>query len=408
MARQIVAGVDIGTATTKVIIAEKVFVNGMAVPKIIGMGTSESRGVSRGYITNTADAARSVQAATAKAEKSAGIKIKRVYASVGGVGLGGVSAAGSTVTSRADLEITERDIGLALEAAEAAIPSSISQNKKIINTVPVEYKIDGKEVWGEAQGLKGQKLEVKALFITCFEHHLSNLISTIESAGIEVADVVAAPVAASFVTLSKKQKKVGCLLADIGAETTSLVVYENNNPASLEVFPVGGVDITNDIALGLKIPLEDAENVKLDVDRRIMYSKKKLEDIISERLKEIFGLVEKHLRNIGRDGLLPGGSIITGGSAAASGTKLASEHVLKLPTQLSEIHFGPPSELGRAGNGAENKIKDRSWAIAVGLVVVGLNADDEQSSLGIRNKALAENGKRLVKNFRRWFSQFLP
>src|SRR5581483_3913899 len=138
--------------------------------------------------------------------------------------------------------------------------------------------------WGSPAGLRATKLEVKALFITCLEHHLADLIKTVEDAGIEVIDVVAAPVAASFVTISKKQRRVGCLLVDIGAETTSVIAFENNNPISLEVFPLGGADITNDIALGLKISLEDAENIKLGGLARVNYSKKKLDDIIYARL----------------------------------------------------------------------------------------------------------------------------
>src|SRR3989344_5437780 len=234
MARQIVVGIDIGTSETKVVIAEGTLEHGHVVPKIIGTGTSESRGVYRGYVANQTEETKSVESAVAKAEKIAGVKVKRAYVSFGGIGLGSVVANGSVAISRADLEITERDITLALDAAEAAIPSNASLNKRIINTVPIEYKIDGKAVWGQALGLKAQKLEVKVLFITCLEHHLTDLINTVEEAGIEVIDVVAAPVALSFVTLSKKQKRVGCLLADIGAETLSIVVFENNNLISLE------------------------------------------------------------------------------------------------------------------------------------------------------------------------------
>src|SRR3989344_1150875 len=399
MARQIVAGIDIGTSLIKVIIAEELIEHGHVVPRIIGTGSCESRGVCRGYITDPKEAAKSVETAVARASKTAGVKVRRAYISFDGVGLASVTASGAVIISRADLEIAERDLTLALEAAEAAIPPAAVINRRIINIVPIEYKIDGKMVLGQALGLKAQKLEVKALFITCLEHLLADLINTVEEAGVEVADVVAAPVAASFVTLSKKQKRVGCLLADIGAETLSVVVFENGNLISLEVFPIGANDITNDIALGLKVSLEDAENVKLDIDRRIMYSKKKLEDIISARLKDSFELIDKHLRAIGRDGLLPGGSIITGGSAAATGVKSVAEHILELPPQLSDIHFG-------AG---ENKIKDRTWAVALGLVIVGFNSDDEQSSLGIRTPVdLKENSERVIKTLKRWFSQFLP
>ncbi|MDO8590327.1 MAG: cell division protein FtsA [bacterium] len=400
MARQIIAGIDIGTSSIKVVIAEGVVEHGHTVPKIIGTGSNESRGVYRGYITNKTEAGKCVEAAVRRAEKIAGVKVRRAYVSFGGIGLGSIVANGSVIISRADLEITERDIALALEAAEAAIPPAASINKKIINTIPIEYKIDGKAVWGQALGLKAQKLEVKALFITCLEHHLTDLISTVEMAGIEVADVVAAPVALSLVTLSKKQKRVGCLLADLGAETFSVVVFENNNLLSLEVFPIGGNDITNDIALGLKVALEDAENVKLGFERRITYPRKKLEEIVSARLDDCFELIETHLKSIGRNALLPAGIIIAGGGAAIANIKSIAENSLKLPSQTAEVYFG---------NTAEGKIKDRTWAVACGLAIVGFNTDDVDRSIGIRNGTLIrEGGKRWGRVISRWISQFLP
>jgi len=400
MARQIVVGIDIGTSEVKVIVTEGLVEHGRVVPKVIGTGASESRGVSRGYINNSTEASRSVRVAVARAEKMSGIKIKRAYVSFGGIGLSSVIANGSVAISRADLEITDRDLALVLEAAEAAIPKAASINRKIINTVPIEYKIDGKPVWGQALGLKAQKLEVKALFITCLEHHLADLINAIEEVGIEVVDVVAAPVAASFVTLSKKQKRVGCLLADIGAETLSIVIFENGNLVSLEVFPVGGNDVTNDIALGLKIPLEDAENIKIHEEQRMQYPKKKLEEIISARLGECFDLVETHLESIGRDALLPAGIIMTGGGAAISDVKSIAESSLKLPAQVVEIYLD---------NIKDGKAEDRSWAVACGLSMVGLNADDERRSIGIRSgSSIVGSGRGLGKMILRWISQFLP
>ncbi len=400
MARQIVVGIDIGTSTVKVIIAEGLIEHGHIVPKIIGMGSSESRGVYRGYITNPTETARCVRTAVLQAEKMAGVKVKRAYVSFGGLGLGSVVTNGSVAISRADLEITERDLALALEAAEAAIPPATSINKRIINTLPIEYKVDGKTVWGQAIGLKAQKLEVKALFITCLEPHLADLINTVEEAGLEVIDVVATPVALSFVTLSKKQKRVGCLLADIGAETLSIIVFENNNLISLEVFPIGGNDITNDIALGLKVSLEDAENIKLGDDRRASYSKKKLEEIVSARLYDCFELIERHLRSIGRNALLPAGIILAGGGAATPGIKNIAESALKLPSQVAEVYFDTTTE---------GKLRNRIWAVACGLSIVGFNADNEQRSIGIRNGSFTtEAGRRWGKIFLRWISQFLP
>lgn len=400
MTRQIIVGIDIGTSEVRVVIAEGLLGREHTVVKIIGTGSSESRGVYRGYITNTAEAAKSIKIAVLKAEKIANVKVKRAYVSFGGIGLGSVVTNGSVIITRADLEITEKDLSLALEAAETAIPSAILINKKIINTVPIEYKIDDKAVWGQALGLKGQKLGVKTLFITCLEHHLADLISAVEQAGIEVIDVVASPVATSFVTLSKKQKRAGCLLADVGAETISMVVFENNNLISLEVFGVGGNDVTNDLALGLKVAPEIAENIKTGDERVVVFSRKKVRDIISARLKSCFALIEAHLKSIDRHALLPAGIIIAGGGASIPGIKDIAENSLKLPSQLATVFFGDP---------AKGKIKDRTWAVACGLTLVGFNADDNQRSIGIRNGIfLSASGKRWRRNISRWISQFLP
>jgi len=400
MTRQIIVGIDIGTSEIKVVIAEGLLEQGHTVAKIVGTGSSESRGVYRGYVTNPTEAAKGLETAIKRAEKIAGIKVRRAYVSFGGIGLGSVVANGTTVISRADLEITDKDISLALEAAENAIPKPALINKRIINTVPIEYKIDSKPVWGQALGLKGQKLEVKALFITCLEHHLADLINTVEEVGIEVIDVVAEPVATSFVTLSKKQKRAGCILADIGAETLAIVVFENNNLISLEVFPMGGNDITNDLALGLKVTPEIAENIKLGTDRSVTFSRKKVDEIVKVRLREFFELIETHLKSINRNALLPAGIIIAGGSANISGIKNIAEESLKLPSQLAEVHFG---------NTTMGKIKDRTWAVACGLALVGFNAGEEQHSIGIRNASMiTEGGKRWGRIISRWFSQFLP
>lgn len=400
MARQIIVGIDIGTYETKVIIAEGVNEDGHFSPKIIGTGISETRGVERGYIVSTEEASVSVRSAVAKAEKAAGVRAKRAYVSFGGIGLSSLTTNGSVAITRADMEISERDVTAAIEMAESLIPKSVSLNKRIINTIPVEYRIDGKVSWGEPLGLKAQKLEVKTLFITCLEHHLSDLIKTVEDAGLEVVDVVAAPVAGSFVTVSKKQRRVGSLLVDLGAETLSVIAFENNNPISLEVFPVGGEDITNDIALGLKVPLEEAETIKLGGLTRSNFSKKKLDEIVSARLEDCFELIQAHLKKIGRDSLLPAGVILTGGSASISGLKLLVEAELALPAQVAEIHFGL---------GEKSKIKDNIWAVACGLVILGFNSGGEGRFMGPRKGAVtAEDGHRMLRKVQRFLSQLLP
>jgi len=393
MSRQIVAGIDIGTSITRVVIAEAVFEGGHPAPRIIASGAAETRGLERGYVKDIAEATQSIRAAVDKAEKGVGTKIRRAYVSFGGLGLASITATGSVVITRADLEITERDIQLALETAEALIPPAVSINKRIINTIPIEYKIDGKPAWGNPLGLKAHKLEAKALFITCLERHLANLIKAVEEADIEVVDVVAAPIAASFVTVSKRERRVGCLLVNIGAETMSVITFENGNPISLEVFPVGGEDFTNDIALGLRISLEEAETAKLGGFSRVSFPKKKLDEIVAARLSDCFELIERHLKIIGRDELLPAGIILAGGNSKIPGLKAFAEEALHLPSSIAEIHFGGTDK---------GKIKDNGWATACGLVVLGFNSDGRKSIVSI------DSGEKIVKKISRWFAQFLP
>jgi cell division protein FtsA len=401
MARNIAAGIDIGTYQIKAVIAEELRdETGKLFTKIVGTGLSEAKGLHHGYITDLDEVARSVRTAVNAAEKTSGVEIKRAFVSVGGIGLSGVTTSGSTAISRADLEITNLDIAKAQESAEAAIPHALSLNRKIINTIPVEWKLDGKVALGRIEGMKASKLEVKVLFITCLEHHLEDLIGAVEAAGVEVVDVVAAPIAASFVTLSKKQKKAGCVLANIGAETLSIVVFENGNPISLEVFEIGSMDITNDIALGLKIPLEEAESIKLGSVTRATYSKKKYEEIVAARLSDMFELIEAHLKKIGRNALLPAGIIITGGGAGQGSIKELAEAALKLPSRTAEIHFGDLDKHGQ---------KDSLWAVSFGLAIVGFNSENEQGSVGLKPVAkLAASGKKGFRTLSSWVSKFLP
>jgi cell division protein FtsA len=242
---------------------------------------------------------------------------------------------------------------------------------------------------GRPQGLKGTKLEIDSLFITTFEQHVNDLIDTIESLGVYVEDIIASPLAASFVMLSKVQKRAGCVLTNIGAETTSTVVFEDSTPISLRIFPMGSGDITNDIALGLRVPLEDAEKIKRGGMTSATYSKKKLDEIIQERLKTIFALIDSQLKKIKRDGLLPAGVILTGGGAIVNGTTEIAKTTLELPARIATLDIGKGT-----------KIKDASWAVAYGLCMWGASDVEETSPMGLV--------KHTKRNILSWLSQFLP
>lgn len=388
MAKKISVGIDIGTYHIKVVVGEHV--EGSRLPKIIGTGYSSSKGMRYGYIVNTSDVTKSLKKALGQAERSSGIPIKKAYVSIGGVSLEAVTSKGSTIISRGDNEITDLDVSNALEASEMSIPDSDIINRKVLHAIPIKYVIDNKEVLGRPAGMKGIKLEVQALFITCLEQHLNDLVQAVEDTGVIVEDIIAAPLAASIVTLSKAQKIAGCVLANIGSETVSIVVFEGNIPVSLGVFPIGSTDITNDIALGLKIPLDEAEQIKLGGITGTNISRKKLDEIIVARLTDIFEVIEAHLKKIKKAGMLPAGIILTGGGSGIATVEDLAKATLKLPSKIADLEYG---------NGKQ-RIKDSSWSVAYGLTVLGLTGDPD--STGIR---LVNRGK---KNIISWLKQFLP
>jgi cell division protein FtsA len=265
----------------------------------------------------------------------------------------------------------------------------------VIHSIPLQYKIDGRVVLGQPIGMKGNRLEVKKLFITCLDQHVGDLILACDEAGIEVQDVMASPVAASLVTLTKTHKIAGAILANIGAETVSIAVFENNTPTSLEVFDIGSTDITNDIALGLKVPLDEAEQIKLGAITGSSFPRRKLEEIVNARLSDIFELIETHLKKVGRNGLLPAGIVLIGGGSSVSNVEDIAKSSLKLPSRVGAIGGESPKD--------RQAIKDATWAVAYGTCVFGLSADDGPGiSPGITEIL------RILKKIRAWFKQFLP
>lgn len=393
MARPIIAGIDIGTYHIKTVIAKE---GEDGMPIVLGAGIAESRGVRHGYITNPSEVAQSIQASWAHAVKQAGVKPRRAFVSVGGIGLGSVVVSSAVVVSRADSEITHLDIEKVHEQCEKDIPPATSLNRKIIHNIPLQYKIDGRVVLGRPEGMKANRLEVKMLFITCLEHHLNDALEAVSQAGIGIEDVMASPIAASLVTLSKSQKIAGCVLANIGAETVSIVVYENNIPVSLEVFPIGSTDITNDIALGLKVPLEEAEQIKVGHVAGTNIPRKRLEEIIEARLSDIFDLIEAHLKKIGRSGLLPAGIVITGGGSHLSNIEEMARAALRLPSRRGSIIRNP---------GEKSEFKSSTWAVAYGLCMFGMHAElGPNLNTGSGMRLFNQTQRSLIA----WIKKFLP
>ena len=393
MARNIITGIDVGTYHIKVVITDGREKTDKGFPKIIGVGTAESRGLRHGYVTNVREVADSIRLAVSHAEEKAGIKVKKAFVGVNGIGLASTVVVSSIMTSRADAEITDLDIAKLHEQAEKDIPRTSIANRRIIYAIPLQYKVDGVPSLCNPEGLAGNKLELKTLFITCLDHHVADLIHAVNESGIEVEDVMASPIAAGFVTLSKTQKIAGSVLANIGAETVAIAVFENNIPTSLEVFPIGSTDITNDIALGLKVPLEEAEQIKIGAITGSSYPRKKLEEIVAARVSDIFDLVEAHLKKIGRNGLLPAGIVITGGGSGLNAIDEMAKAALKIPSRIGSLGLTE----------GKSSFKDATWAVAYGLCIWGTHADE-----GPEIDTTSAFFKNLWKKTSRWFKQFLP
>ncbi len=388
MAKHVTVGIDVGTFGVKVVACETAEERGRMVPTIIGTGFAQSRGLRHGYIINQGDVARSVRGAISQTEKISGTKIRRAYLAVGGVSLDEVRGKGETIIARGDSEVTDLDMKRAVEnAEERSLP--YTTNKKIIHQIPIAYFLDGQKVLGRPQGMKGNKLEVEILFITTLEQHLSDLIATVEDVGVSVIDVMASPIAASFATLTKAQKIAGCVLANVGAETVSIAVFENNTPISVKTFPIGSTDITNDLALGFKVSLDEAEHLKRGAVSGGNYPKKKLDEIINARLSDIFELIDAHLKKIGKSGLLPAGIILTGGGSNANGIEDLARSILKIPSKAITLDVGS----------GKTKLKDSSWTVPYGITIWGMSDEGE---------SMPDTIGPLLNNIKRWFKQFLP
>lgn len=389
MAQRTAVGIDVGTYQVRVVVARED--EGRQFPKIVGTGLAESKGMRHGYIINVDDVQRSIRAAVGQAEKVSGMRIRDAFLSVGGIGLDEVRSRGETVIARADAEVSDLDVEKAIDIArEHAISRLV--NRRILHTIPISYSIDGAEVMGRPQGMKGTKLSAETLYVTALEQHVVDLVDAVEAANIGVADTLAAPLAASIVSLSTAEKKAGCVLANIGSETVSIVVFDNGIPISVKVFKIGSMDITKDIALGLRISLDEAEQLKLGAITHSTYPRKKLDDILAARLTDIFELIDNHLKKIGKNQLLPAGIILTGGGAGIGPIRTIAEHSLKLHSKIASLAIAP-----------DTKIKDSSWAVAYGLTIWGLTGVDLSGTPRL-TAAVGHVGKSIGSFFR----QFLP
>lgn len=350
--RGIKVGINIATTaiTTAVTQLDK-----NAKLSVLGVGSAMTQGVRKGAVADVEAVARALKLSLHEASRASGITVKNAYLAVGGAHVNSFTARGAIAVSRADGEITEEDTARVIRAAEGMIPRN--PNREILHVIPREFKVDGEAGITDPVGMVGMKLEVEALVIDGSRSAVQNLVRCSELAGVEVESLTASALAAAEVLLTRKQKELGVILLDLGADTSDFAVFEESKVVEVGSFPIGGNHITSDIAIGFRTPVAAAEEIKVrhaevaigdKLTRReniamgdfvhgddSVFAVRDLMDIVSARLSDIFELTTKALRRVGRAGLLPGGVILTGGVADIPGIQDLARRELKLPVEIA-------------------------------------------------------------------------
>lgn len=372
---EIYVGIDAGSSKISVVVGKA---EEDGVLSVIGVGTSHLTGIKKGVVSEIEETVSGISEAIEVAERTSGVPLDSATININGGHISSQNSKGVVAVGRADQEITRNDLARAEDAAQAV---QIPTNKEIIHVIPRFFTVDGQEKIKEPLGMNGVRLEVEANIIAVSSQAAKNIHKCVSQAGVRVEDLIVSPLAAAKAVLGKQQRELGCAVLDIGANTTGLVVFEEDTVLYTTVFPVGSAHVTNDIAIGLRTSIDVAEKVKIkygnatptemserekvdlsaiDLKEEGIVSQKYVAEIIEARLEEIFRLVKDELRRIGRDALLPGGIILTGGGAKVPNIDVLAKRCFSLPAEVGKPH---------ALAGLTQKVYDPSFSTAVGLML---------------------------------------
>lgn len=414
MAQQTIIGLDIGTSNVKTVVAK--YGRNEARPQIMGVSSVPSFGLRRGIVVDMDEVISRTSKSLGEAERTSGIPIEKTFVSIGGAHILTQASQGVIAVSRADGEISEEDVLRAINAAKAI---NLAQNHEIIHTLPLGFTVDGQDEIKDPKGMHGVRLEAEVLLIEAATPYLKNFIKCIHRTGIDIEELVLAPLASSRGVLTERQKELGVVLLDIGGGTTGLCVFEEDRLLHTKVLPIGGGHITNDIAIGLRISIDTAEKLKrefgsansceiskkeeiklakIDPSEEEAVSRRHVAEIIEARLEEIFSMANKELRAIGREKLLPAGVVLAGGGAKMPGIIDLAKQQLKLPAQI-----GFPQDL----RGIIDKVDDPSFACAVGLVLWGKELQESRHGALLPGLDIFSL-KGVPRRIKRIFKAFLP
>ncbi|MEK7663983.1 MAG: cell division protein FtsA [Patescibacteria group bacterium] len=414
MARnKIITGLDIGTNSIKALVAEK---RGNEW-NLLTYSQVPSFGLRRGSVVNIEETSKNIQLLISGIERDCGRRINSVFVNMGGSHLYITPSDGLISVSRADHIISEEDVERVLQATRAI---NIPMNDEILDVFPKEFVIDDQKGVKHPMGLSGVRLQAKVLLLCYFQQNFVNLTQAILGAKLQIDDIIPSPLAAAEAVLTREQKEIGAALIDIGSATTSLSVFEEGELIHLTIFPLGSASITNDIAIGLKTEIAVAEDIKkqygtcilpekseknlsvssqtnkkIEVSKQlnsVSFTKKNLVDIIEPRVSEILDLMQKELKKIGRQELLPGGVVLTGGGAKLSKIRELAKERLGLPCKIGI----PKSIVGLDENPLLSTV--------VGLVMSSPDFYEQGRVIGLNFSSL----KNFLSSFKKMLRVFIP
>jgi cell division protein FtsA len=368
-------GLDIGSSAVRCVVG-MLDPNGGNKLSIIGQGKAPNTGVRKGVVVHPDEVSDAIVKAVTEAERLAGVHITNATVNVNGSHVSGINSRGVIAISAADREISEDD---RLRVDEAATAVQFPPNHEIIQFFAKNYSLDGQRNIKDPVGMRGIRLEVDAHLVLASTANLRNLDGALEKAEVHVNNHTVASLAAAEATLTREQKEAGTVVIDIGATTTNLIVIEDGEVQHVAVLPLGGAHITNDLAIGLRTDLDVAEQVKLEhatleetkkttanVKVKDMTHSFAMDDIFmicEARIEEMFEFIDKELQRIRRSRKLPGGAVITGGTAKLPGLAHYAKEKLQIAARIGKIHNV---------TGLVDTVEDEVFTTAVGLMLLDM------------------------------------
>lgn len=405
----IVVGLDIGTTKVCTVISQ-VRESGL---EVIGMGSAPSYGLRKGVVVNIDATVESITKSVEDAEIMAGVEVESVYAGIAGNHIKGINTRGMVAISSRNREISSADVDRAIDAARTiAIPS----DREIIHIFNQEFKVDDQDGVKDPVGMSGGRLEVEVHIVTGAITSSENIIKSVNRAGYKVNDIVLQSYASALACMGDEDREMGEVLVDIGGGTIDILMYINGSIWHSAVLALGGNNITNDIAIGMRVPTTFAEEIKkkhavafrelirdnVEVELSAIAGKESrkcrlsdLTEITEPRMIELLGLVRKEIEMTGFSDLLAGGVILTGGGALLPGTPELAEQVLRLPTRMAL-----PKNIG----GLVDVISSPVYSTAVGLCLYGYKSNGETRIVPVVKDG--EKLKNAMDKFVRWFKEY--